>query len=81
MSAAVLSTAGSCRGGDEKTQIRALNRTQPILPLRPGLPARQIHDYERNGLTSLYAALDVAAGSVIGAWSERHTGADLLRLT
>lgn len=64
---------------DEKTQIQALNRTQPILPLRPGLPARQTHDYERNGLTSLYAALDVAAGSVIGTCSERHTGADFLR--
>lgn len=64
---------------DEKTQIQALNRTQPILPLRPGLPARQTHDYERNGLTSLYAAMDVAAGSVIGACSARHTGADFLR--
>ena len=64
---------------DEKTQIQALNRTQPILPLRPGLPARQTHDYKRNGLTSLYAALDVAAGSVIGACTERHTSADFLR--
>ena len=52
---------------DEKTQIQALNRTQPLLPLRPGLPARQTHDYTRNGLTSLYAALDVASGSVTGA--------------
>ena len=51
---------------DEKTQIQALNRTQPLLPLRPGLPARQIHDYKRNGLTSLYAALDVERGKVIG---------------
>ena len=42
---------------DEKTQIQALNRTQSILPLRPGVPARQTHDYRRNGLTSLYAAL------------------------
>lgn len=64
---------------DEKTQIQALNRTQPILPLRPGLPARQTHDYERNGLTSLYAALEVATGAVIGECSERHTGADFLR--
>ena len=64
---------------DEKTQIQALNRTQPILPLRPGVPARQTHDYERNGLTSLYAALDVAVGSVIGTCSARHTGADFLR--
>ena len=64
---------------DEKTQIQALNRTQPILPLRPGLPARQTHDYQRNGLTSLYAALEVASGAVIGECSERHTGADFLR--
>lgn len=64
---------------DEKTQIQALNRTQPILPLRPGLPARQTHDYTRHGLTSLYAALDVASGTVIGTCTERHTGADFLR--
>jgi transposase len=64
---------------DEKTQIQALNRTQPLLPLRPGLPARQTHDYQRNGLTSLYAALEVASGSVIGACSDRHTGNDFLR--
>ena len=64
---------------DEKTQIQALNRTQPLLPLRPGLPARQTHDYQRNGLTSLYAALDVARGKVIGDCSTRHTSADFLR--
>lgn len=64
---------------DEKTQIQALNRTQPILPLRPGLPARQTHDYQRNGLTSLYAALEVTSGAVLGECSERHTGADFLR--
>ena len=63
---------------DEKTQIQALNRTQPILPLRPGLPARQTHDYERNGLTSLYAALEVATGQVLGECRERHTGLDFL---
>jgi transposase len=64
---------------DEKTQIQALNRTQPLLPLRPGLPARQTHDYQRNGLTSLYAALEVASGTVVGECSPRHTGADFLR--
>ena len=64
---------------DEKTQIQALNRTQPILPLRPGVPARQTHDYRRNGLTSLYAALEVASGTVVGECSARHTGADFLR--
>lgn len=64
---------------DEKTQIQALNRTQPLLPLRPGLPARQTHDYKRNGLTSLYAALDVERGKVIGECSARHTAQDFLR--
>jgi transposase len=64
---------------DEKTQIQALNRTQPILPLRPGIPARQTHDYKRNGLTSLYAALEVNSGAVLGECRERHTGADFLQ--
>jgi len=64
---------------DEKTQIQALERTQPMLPLRPELPARQTHDYKRHGLTSLYAALEVASGKVLGQCSERHTGADFLR--
>lgn len=64
---------------DEKTQIQALNRTQPILPLRPGLPARQTHDYRRNGLTSLYAALEIVSGKVVGECRDRHTGADFLR--
>jgi transposase len=64
---------------DEKTQIQALERTQPMLPLRPNLPARQTHDYRRHGLTSLYAALEVASGQVLGECSERHTGADFLR--
>ena len=64
---------------DEKTQIQALERTQPMLPLRPGLPARQTHDYQRHGLTSLYAALEVGSGRVTGECSARHTGADFLR--
>jgi transposase len=64
---------------DEKTQIQALNRTQPLLPLRPGIPARQTHDYQRNGLTSLYAALEVATGKVIGQCSPTHRGPDFLR--
>jgi len=63
---------------DEKTQIQALSRTQPLLPLRPGLPARRTHDYRRNGLTSLFAALEVATGRVVGACRPRHTGADFL---
>jgi transposase len=59
---------------DEKTQIQALNRTQPLLPLRKGIPARQTHDYKRNGLTSLYER-----GKVIGECSARHTAHDFLR--
>lgn|SRR5574341_2000858 len=66
---------------DEKTQIQALNRTQPLLPLRPGLPARQTHDYHRNGVTSLFAALEVARGRVLGECRPRHTGADFLAFT
>jgi transposase len=58
---------------DEKTQIQALSRTQPLLPLRPGL------DYRRNGLTSLYAALEITSGRVLGECAPRHTGADFLR--
>jgi len=57
---------------DEKTQVQALDRTAPILPLRPGLPERQTHDYRRNGTTNLYAALDVASGQVIADMTERH---------
>lgn len=64
---------------DEKTQIQALERTQPMLPMRPGQAARRTHDYRRNGLVSLYAALEVASGNVIGECTERHTGADFLR--
>lgn len=63
---------------DEKTQVQALSRTQPLLPLRPGLPARQTHDYRRNGLTSLSAALEVATGRVVGAGRSTHTGTDFL---
>jgi transposase len=58
---------------DEKSQIQALGRTQPLLPLRPGLPARMTHDYKRNGTTSLFAALEVASGKVLGRCFPRHT--------
>lgn len=63
---------------DEKTQIQALERTQPLLPVRPGLSARQTHDYRRSGVTSLYAALEVATGRVVGECRPSHTGADFL---
>ena len=57
---------------DEKTQVQALDRSAPILPLMPGTPARQTHDYKRNGTTNLYAALDVASGHVIADLTPRH---------
>src|SRR5262249_24467083 len=64
---------------DEKSQSQGLERTQPILPLRPGLPERQTHDYERHGTTTLFAALDVAAGKVIGQCQPRHRHQEFLR--
>jgi transposase len=63
---------------DEKTQIQALSRTQPLLPMRPGLPARRTHDYRRNGLTSLYAAFNITSGEVVGACHPRHTAVEFL---
>lgn len=57
---------------DEKSQIQALNRTQPILPLRPGQAERRTPDYERHGTTTLFAALNVATGNVIGKCYPRH---------
>ena len=57
---------------DEKSQIQALDRTQPILPMRPGTPERVTHDYKRFGTSSLYAALDVNTGEVISALHQRH---------
>ena len=64
---------------DEKSQVQALNRTQPILPLAPGVPARQSHDYERHGVTSLFAALDVASGVTISSCYRRHRHQEFLR--
>lgn len=57
---------------DEKSQIQALDRTQPLLPMRPGQAARHTHDYMRHGTTTLFAALDVATGEVIGKCFRRH---------
>lgn len=57
---------------DEKSQVQALDRTQPTQPLLPGRPAKGTHDYTRHGTTSLFAALDVATGRVIGTCSARH---------
>ena len=57
---------------DEKSQIQALDRTRPILPMLPGTPQRATHDYQRHGTSSLYAALDLATGKVIGSLHNRH---------
>jgi transposase len=57
---------------DEKSRIQALDRTQPLLPLRPGQPERRTHDYIRHGTTSLFAALDAQSGKVIGQLHRRH---------
>jgi len=64
---------------DEKSQIQALDRTAPILPLRPGLPAKQTHDYKRNGTTTLFAALEVATGRVTQACYDQHRHEEFLR--
>lgn len=63
---------------DEKTQIQALDRTAPMLPLRGGSVERRTHDYVRNGTTSLFAALEIATGTVTTEARSRHTGADFL---
>jgi transposase len=64
---------------DEKSQIQALDRSAPVLPLMPGVPERRTHDYIRYGTTNLYAALDVASGQVIADTSARHRAEQFLR--
>ena len=64
---------------DEKSQIQALDRTAPILPLRPGLPEKASHDYVRHGTTTLFAALEVATGRVTDACYPRHRSDEFLR--
>ena len=63
---------------DEKTQIQALDRTQPMLQLRPGQIERRTHDYKRHGTASLYAAFDIASGEVIGRITKRHRAKEFL---
>uniref|UniRef100_UPI00397822FB IS630 family transposase n=1 Tax=Amycolatopsis sp. cmx-8-4 TaxID=2790947 RepID=UPI00397822FB len=63
---------------DEKSQIQALNRTAPMLPLRPGLPEKATHDYQRNGTTTLFAALEMATGKVTDQCYDRHGKAEFL---
>jgi len=64
---------------DEKSQIQALERTQPVLPLRTGIPARQTHDYMRHGTTTLFAALNMLDGTVIGDCMPRHRHQEFIR--
>jgi transposase len=64
---------------DEKSQIQALDRTQPVLPLREGLPERQTHDYRRHGTTTLFAALNVLEGTVIAQCQPRQRHQEFLR--
>jgi len=64
---------------DEKSQIQALDRSQPVLPMRPTTPHRVTHNYVRHGTTSLFAALDVATGNVIGKCFRRHRTAEFLK--
>jgi len=64
---------------DEKSQIQALDRTQPGLPLKPGRCGTMTHDYVRHGTTTLFAALDVLQGTVIGGCFERHRHEEFLR--
>ena len=64
---------------DEKSQIQALDRTQPLLPMRPGQAERRTHDYKRHGTTSLFAALDVKAGTIIGKCMPRHRALEFRR--
>lgn len=63
---------------DEKTQIQALDRTQPMLPLKPGQVERRTHDYKRHGTASLYAAFDILTGKVIGCITQRHRAKEFL---
>jgi transposase len=57
---------------DEKSQIQALDRSQPVLPMMPGMPERRTHDYARNGITSLFAAFNIADGTVISELHRKH---------
>ena len=63
---------------DEKSQIQALDRTAPMLPMQPGLPERRTHDYKRHGTSALFAALEIATGRVTGACKPRHRHQEFL---
>ncbi len=65
---------------DEKTQVQALNRPQPVFPMLPGTPERASHDHVRHGTSSLHAALITATGQVIGSLHVRHRAVEFLKL-
>ena len=64
---------------DEKTQVQALDRSQPVLPMMPGMPERRTHDYARHGTTSLFAAFNIADGTVIGELHRKHRATEYLK--
>lgn len=64
---------------DEKSQTRALDRSQPVLPMMPGMPERRTHDYHRHGITSLFVASNIADGAVISELHRRHRAAEFKR--
>ena len=64
---------------DEKAQIQTLDRTQPLLPMRPGQAERRTHDYKRHGTTSLFAALDLKTSQVISQFHRRHRSVEFRR--
>jgi transposase len=64
---------------DEKSQVQALDRSQPVLPMMPGMPERRTHDYARHGVTSLFAAFNIADGTVISELHRRHRHQEYLR--
>ncbi len=64
---------------DEKSQVQALDRSQPVLPMMPGMPERRTHDYARHGVTSLFAAFNIADGTVISELHRRHRHQEFLK--
>jgi hypothetical protein len=64
---------------DEKSQVQALDRSQPVLPMRPGMPEKRTHDYVRHGTSSLFAAFNIADGKVIASMQRRHRSVEWLK--
>jgi hypothetical protein len=72
-------TRPSCSAWRRKSQVQALDRSQPVLPMMPGMPQRRDHDYARHGVTSLFAAFDIADGTVISSPHRRHRHQEFLK--